>query len=137
MAKWKPSVVYLRGPGFVSSLRTARIRWRSLPAQESLEPRGDRNQVDVMWDYAAFPVCGRVGASFDLDRAIDAQLRDDLQGWSDRVTDAMWEPVGPDAPGWDGPDDSVIEAFDNEGRTLARRLQDALGPDASVVYQSI
>jgi hypothetical protein len=90
-----------------------------------------------MWDYAAFPVWGRPGASVDLDRAIDAHLRNDLQDWSDRVTEAMWGASGPDVPGWEGPSDQVVDGFNAEGRALTRRLQDALGPDATVVYESI
>jgi hypothetical protein len=114
MAKWKPSVVFLRGPGFLASLRTVRIRLRRPPARP-IEDCADRNQVDVMWDYAAFPVWGRPGATFDLDRALDAQLRNDLQDWSDRVTQAVAGPNGPDMPGREGPTDQVVEGVQHRG----------------------
>jgi hypothetical protein len=79
MAKWKPSVVYLRGPGFLASLRTVRIRLRPLPAGPT-EVRADRNQVDVAWDYAVFPGWGSPGATADAtpDSQFDAYTSADL-----------------------------------------------------------
>jgi len=70
------------------------MRLRSLPAPDTLEGRADCNRVDVMWDYAAFPVWGR-GSSIDLDRPIDVHLRNNLQEGSDRITKAMSVPNGP------------------------------------------
>jgi hypothetical protein len=90
-----------------------------------------------MWDYTAFPVWAMSAASGDQVRGIEAGLRSDLQDWSDRVTDAMWGPDGPSAPGWDGPGDAVIERFDEQGRALAARLQDVIGPETAVEYEPI
>jgi hypothetical protein len=120
MGRWKPSVVYLRGPGFVRSLRSARIRLNATPAQDE---RDTNRPVRFMWDYGAFPVWIDAAQLNEL----DASFQRELQDWSDRVTTAMWGPHGPDAPGWDGPDDAVVQALDAEGRALAQRLHDTVG----------
>jgi hypothetical protein len=46
---------------------------------------------------------------------------------------AQW----PSCAGWEGPSDEVVDGFNTEGRALTHRLQAALGPDATVVYESI
>jgi hypothetical protein len=97
-----------------------------------------RERLRVMWDYDAFPVWMiddgvGVGASHD----IDVGLRDDLREWSDRVTDAMWGPNGPDAPGWSGPGEEVVAGFNHEGEALATRLEQNLGAGAIVEYWPI
>jgi CspA family cold shock protein len=94
---------------------------------------GDANRVEIYWDYGAYPVW----TTPELDRTIDAGLRAKLQAWSDRVTDAMWGPDGPDAPGWEGPADAIVKQLDVEGRELADRVQEGLGPEISVVYQPV
>ena len=82
-----------------------------------------------MWDYGAFPAW----VSEEQPGAIDPALQDLLQAWSDRVTNAMWGPNGPDAPAWDGPGDDVITALDAEGRSLAHRLAESVGWDIDYV----
>jgi hypothetical protein len=93
----------------------------------------------VTWDYAAFPVWSGPDntSGMDATRAIKPELRHELQDWCDRVSSAMWGPDGPEAPGWDGPGDEVVGALDTEGRALADRLQEALGPTSVVEYLPI
>jgi hypothetical protein len=57
---------------------------------------------------------------------VSAELKEDLQAWSDRMTDLMWGPRGPDDPDWTGPDSSDVEALEAEARALHDRLQSEL-----------
>jgi hypothetical protein len=82
-----------------------------------------------MWDYCAF----LAWVSEERRDAIDPALREELQAWSDRLTDEVWGRNGPNADGWDGPGDEAVAALDGEGRVLAQRLHDNVGWDIEYV----
>ena len=97
---------------------------------EGLQPQ----RLKLMWDYTAFPVWDEGGAMVEPGSLpVGEGLRNDLQAWSDRMTDVMWGPRGPDDPTWDGPDDAALEALVAEGMALAERLQQELPANFSVV----
>jgi hypothetical protein len=100
----------------------------------TFDPNGT---YEFAWDYEAYPVWVQSRDSGAQHVRLDPTLEHTLQEWSDRVTDAMSRPNGPDAPGWDGPSDEILAALDAEGAALAVRFQEALGPSAVVEYQSV
>src|SRR5437016_1792094 len=80
--------------------RFVRPFWRQPSREGAIEPQ----DLKFMWDYSAFPVWSTRGAMVRAERLpVSDQLRSDLQGWSDRMTDLMWGPRGPDDPRWGGP----------------------------------
>ena len=116
MAKWKPSVVYLRAPGFLNSLRTVRVRLRADPARgpHADGARGFVGPVRFMWDYAAYPVWG--GST------LSAELEARLQAWSDEGTERFMAQLSGAAPpdGW-------IGEWSDRGRALAHEVAAVVG----------
>jgi CspA family cold shock protein len=117
-------------PAFQDSWRCT-ATWVRRVSQKP-ERNRDADRVEIVWDQTAYPVW----TTPERNSAIDAGLRAQIQAWSDRVTDAMWGD-GPAAPGWKEPTDDLVEQLNIEGRELAERVQEAFGPDVSVVYQPI
>lgn len=117
MSRWKPSVVYLNGPGFLRSLRSVRIRLHTLPAQdkEGPERRGSaRGPVRFMWDYFAYPVWD--------DSPLPPGLQASLQAWSDEGTERFTGQFS----GADLPDGWIVE-WSDRGRAQAHEVALVVG----------
>ena len=90
-----------------------------------------------MWDYGALPLwidSGWAGQASSDALPIPERLRNDLQGWSDRMTALMWGPNGPDAPGWGGPNRGELEQLNADGLRMAVRVREELDDSWSVTY---
>jgi hypothetical protein len=117
MDRWKPSVVYLKGPGLLRSLRSVRIRLHSPPAPdgEDSEPRlSARRAVRFMWDYFAYPVWD--------DTPLSTELESSLRAWSDEGTERFTADLNGVAPpeGW-------AVGWSDRGRALAHDVALVVG----------
>ncbi len=92
----------------------------------------------MMWDYDAFPLwCAAPGRRGGVSRSsvpVSAELRIDLQKWSDELTALRWGPRGPDDPEWCGPPAAELVRLNDEGRALANRVRRELGDGWAVIY---
>lgn len=97
--------------------------------------RVERTTVKVMWDYHAYPlwITAGPGVPAGCDSVpVSESLLNDLQVWSDELTELMWGACGPDRS--KGPTDEQVERMDERGLELAHRVRAELDDHWTVTF---
>lgn len=85
----------------------------------------------MMWDYDAFPLWeDGIGNVEGEDLPISATLAEELQAWSDEMSNARHPPT------YEAPGAEWMEQWDRRGRELLERFRHELGPGFQVGYYS-